>query len=141
MPRSGGPRFRRGAPDRWKRLLPRITAAQECVVSDDSAELLMRLDQKVDPKHCALVVIDVQNDFAASGGFFDKIGADLKPIQTERGPALLRFIAEARKAGVLAIFVQAIYDPDYLSEAMRERHAPRGWGRPRCLSGSWGAEL
>jgi ureidoacrylate peracid hydrolase len=53
----------------------------------------MRLDQKVDPEHCALVVIDVQNDFAASGGFFDKVGADLKPIQTERVPALLRLIA------------------------------------------------
>jgi ureidoacrylate peracid hydrolase len=108
-------------------------------VSDDGAELLMRLDQKVDPEHCALVVIDVQNDFAASGGFFDKVGADLKPIQTERVPALLRLIAEARKAGVLVIFVQAIYDPQYLSEPMRERNARLGMEMPRCLSGSWGA--
>ncbi len=110
-------------------------------MSDDSAELLMRLDQKVDPKHCALVVIDVQNDFAASGGLFDKIGADLKPIQTERVPALLRLIAEARKAGVLVIFVQAIYDPEYLSEPMRERNARLGMEMPRCLSGSWGADF
>jgi hypothetical protein len=82
-PQSGGP-----APDRWKRLLPGIPAVQERALSDDSTELLMRLDQKIDPKHCALVVIDVQNDFAANGGFFDKVGADQKPIQTERVPAL-----------------------------------------------------
>src|SRR5258708_17624462 len=137
MPRSGGPGLGGGAPHRWRRFWPRITAAQESVVSDDSAELLMRLDQKVDPKHCALVVIDVQNDFAASGGLFDKIGADLKPIQTERVPALLRLIAEARKAGVLVIFVQAIYDPQYLSEPMRERNAPLGMEMPRSLSRTW----
>ena len=108
---------------------------------DDNTELLMRLDQKIDPMHCALVVIDVQNDFAASGGFFDKIGADLKPIQTERVPALLRLIAAARNAGVLVIFVQAIYDREYLSEPMRERNARLGMEMPRCLTGSWGADF
>jgi hypothetical protein len=75
--------------------LPAIAAAKESVLSDDTAKLLLRLDQKVDPKHCALVVIDVQNDFAADGGFFDKVGADLKPIQAERVPALLRLITGA----------------------------------------------
>ena len=108
---------------------------------DNNTELLMRLDQKIDPRHCALVVIDVQNDFAASGGFFDKVGADLKPIQTERVPALLRLIAAARKAGVLVIFVQAIYDPECLSEPMRERNARLGMEMPRCLTGSWGADF
>ena len=31
-------------------------------------ELLVTLDQKLDPKHTALLIIDVQNDFCASGG-------------------------------------------------------------------------
>jgi ureidoacrylate peracid hydrolase len=115
--------------------------AGESVLSVDGAELLMTLDQKVDSAHCALVVIDVQNDFAATGGFFDKVGADLAPIQTERVPALLRLIAEARKAGVLMIFVQAIYDPEYLSGPMRERNARLGMELPRCLTGSWGADF
>ena len=110
-------------------------------MSADTAELLLELDQKLDPRHCALVVIDVQNDFAADGGFFDSVGADLKPIQNERVPALLRLIAEARKAGVLVIFVQAIYDPHDLSEPMRERNARLGMERPRCLTGSWGADF
>lgn len=116
-------------------------AAKESVLSVGCTELLMTLEQKVDPQHCALVVIDVQNDFAAAGGFFDKVGADLKPIQTERVPALLQLIDEARRAGVPVIFVQAIYDPEFLSEPMRERNARLGMEMPRCLTGSWGADF
>jgi ureidoacrylate peracid hydrolase len=111
------------------------------MVPIDSADLLLKLEQKVDPAHCALLVIDVQNDFAADGGFFDKIGADLKPIQQQRVPALQRLISEARTAGVLVIFVQAIYDPQYLSAPMRERNARLGMEMPRCITGSWGADF
>jgi ureidoacrylate peracid hydrolase len=108
-------------------------------VTEETVDLLWRLDQKVDPEHCALLVIDVQNDFAANGGFFDKMGADLSPIQTQRVPALLRLIEEARQARVLMVFVQAIYDPIYLSAPMRERNLRLKMEIPRCLTGSWGA--
>jgi ureidoacrylate peracid hydrolase len=110
-------------------------------LSNDTTGLLLTLAEKVDPKHCALLVIDVQNDFVADGGFFDKVGGDLKPIQQERVPALLRLIAEARKAGALVIFVQAIYDPKDLSAPMRERNARLKMEMPRCLTGSWGADF
>jgi len=46
----------------------------------DSHELLSTLEQKVLPAHAALLVVDVQNDFVADGGFFDQIGADVKTI-------------------------------------------------------------
>jgi ureidoacrylate peracid hydrolase len=110
-------------------------------LSGEPVDLLLRLDQKVDPAHCALLVIDVQNDFAADGGFFDKMGADLVPIQTQRVPALQRLIGEARSAGVQVIFVQAIYDAEHLSAPMRERNARLKMEMPRCLTGSWGAEF
>jgi ureidoacrylate peracid hydrolase len=113
----------------------------ERLVSRDTPELLQSLAQKADPAHAALLVIDVQNDFAADGGFFDKVGGDLKPIQQERVPALLRLIAEAREAGVPVIFVQAIYDAEYLSAAMRERNKRLNMEMPRCISGSWGADF
>lgn len=106
-----------------------------------SAALLRSIAEKADPRHSALLVIDVQNDFAAPGGFFDQIGADLKVVQQERVPNLLRLIAAARGAGVLVIFVQAIYDPEHLSDAMRERNARIGSELPRCRSGSWGADF
>jgi ureidoacrylate peracid hydrolase len=110
-------------------------------MQNDASELLLTLTQKVDPSHCVLLVIDVQNDFAADGGFFDQVGGDLGVIQKERVPALLGLIAEARRAGVRVIFVQAIYDPEYLSAPMRERNARLKMEQPRCLSSSWGAEF
>jgi ureidoacrylate peracid hydrolase len=110
-------------------------------LSTDTAGLLLTLAEKVDPAHCALLVIDVQNDFAADGGFFHKVGGDLKAIQEERVPALLRLIDQARKTGVTVIFVEAIYDPCDLSPPMRERNARLNMEIPRCLIGSWGADF
>ena len=84
--------------------------------------LLTTLAQKADPGCAALLVIDVQNDFAADGGFFDQIGADVRSIQTTVIPALIRLVDHARAAGTLVVFVQAIYDPKDLSAPMRERN-------------------
>lgn len=102
--------------------------------------LLLTLDQKVAPTHTALVVVDVQNDFVAEGGFFDRTGGDVASIQAMI-PPLLRLIEHARRAGVLVIFVRAIYDPEYLSEPMRERNRRCRLEIPRCLTGSWGADF
>jgi len=106
----------------------------------DSDELLSTLAQKVSPAHAALLVIDVQNDFVANGGFFDRIGADVKAIQMVIAP-LAQFVERAREAGVLVVFIQAIYDPQYLSAPMRERDLRVGRRMPRCLTGSWGADF
>lgn len=103
-------------------------------------DLLATLEQKAAPANAALLVIDVQNDFIADGGFFDKIGADVKTVQKAM-PNLERLVAMARKAGVPVIFVQAIYDPEYLSAPMRERNLRRAVEMPRCLTGSWGADF
>lgn len=110
-------------------------------VSNVSSSLLRTLAQKADPAHSALLVIDVQNDFVADGGFFHKVGGDVRTIQEQRVPHLLRLIDAARQAGVLVIFVRAIYDPGDHSDAMRERNLRLNMDLPRCLSGSWGAEF
>jgi ureidoacrylate peracid hydrolase len=103
----------------------------------DSDELLSTLEQKVMPAHAALLVVDVQNDFVADGGFFDQVGADVKTIQRAIPPLQL----VDREAGVLVAFIQAIYDPQYLSAPMRERDLRVGRRMPRCLTGSWGADF
>jgi ureidoacrylate peracid hydrolase len=105
-----------------------------------TAPLLDTLALKAAPGTAALVVIDVQNDFVADGGFFARIGADVGFIQ-QSVPPLERLIEAARAAGVLVVFVQAIYDPPDLSPAMRERNARTGSTLPRCLTGSWGADF
>jgi ureidoacrylate peracid hydrolase len=105
-----------------------------------SEDLLATLDQKVARGNAAVLVIDVQNDFVADGGFFHRIGADVGRIQQAIGP-LSRFLDAAREAGVLVVFIQAIYDPQHLSPAMRERNLRRGIEMPRCITGSWGADF
>ena len=102
--------------------------------------LLTTLEQKASPAHAALVVVDVQNDFVADGGFFDRIGADVKSAQ-QSVPNLVRLVDHARAAGVLVVFVRSTYDAQYLSEAMRERNQRREIEMPRCIEGSWGAEF
>ena len=108
--------------------------------SGNDADLLSTLELKAAPANAALLVIDVQNDFIADGGFFDRIGADVKTVQKSI-PNLVRLIDKARAAGVPVIFVQAIYDPEYLSAPMRERNQRRAVEMPRCLTGSWGADF
>jgi ureidoacrylate peracid hydrolase len=106
----------------------------------DAEELLLTLEQKADPAHAALVLVDVQNDFLADGGFFHQAGVDVAPMREALAP-LPRLLEQARQAGLLVVFVQAIYDAEYLSGAMLERNRRRGLEIPRCLTGSWGADF
>ncbi len=105
-----------------------------------SDDLLVSLAQKSAPGNAALVVVDVQNDFCADDGYFGRVGADVKAVQRVI-PTLQRLIEHARKAGVLVVFVQAIYDPEYVSAPMRERNLRKGREMSRCLTGSWGADF
>jgi ureidoacrylate peracid hydrolase len=109
-------------------------------MTTNSDNLLVTLEQKVAPGNAALVVIDVQNDFVADDGFFGRIGADTKTIQKSI-PPLVRLIDRAREAGVLVVFVQAIYDAEYVSPAMRERNMRRKVEMDRCITGTWGADF
>jgi ureidoacrylate peracid hydrolase len=104
-------------------------------------DVLLTLEQKVDPRHTAVLVIDVQNDFCASGGFFDELGSDITRIQAMI-PRLRQFLTEAREARVPVIFVAAGYGEAYLSGSDRERYI-RVHGRviPVCRPGTWGAEF
>jgi len=104
-------------------------------------ELLSGLSLKASPQHCALLVIDVQNDFAATGGFFHQVGADVGHLQRHVIPSIHRLIESARRAGVTVVFVKSFYDAQYLSAPMRERNDRLGMNMPRCLAGSWGADF
>jgi ureidoacrylate peracid hydrolase len=96
--------------------------------------------ERVDPQKTRFLVIDVQNDFCAEGGWFDEYANDLTLIH-EAVDRLVAFIDVARQAGVPPIFVRAIYDRIYLSPPMLERHARTGLGIDHCREGTWGAEF
>ena len=98
------------------------------------------LSQHVDPASTALIVIDVQNDFCAKGGYFDQTGADLSLVE----PAVERltgFIEAARANGLRVIFVRSQYDPVYLSETQNARRRRIGWEIPLCREDTWGFEF
>ena len=96
--------------------------------------------ERVDPATTRFLVIDVQNDFCAEGGWFDKHDNDLTLLH-EAVDRLVPFLDVARAAGVPPIFIQAIYDEIYLSPPMLERHARTGLGIDHCQSGTWGADF
>ncbi len=96
--------------------------------------------ERVAPATTRLVVVDVQNDFAADGGWFDRSGQDLS-LMRRAIDDLVQFIPIARAAGVRPIFVQAIYDEKWLSRPMLERHQLVGFDTRHCQSGTWGAEF
>jgi len=102
--------------------------------------VLQTLTEKVDPAYAALIVVDVQNDFCASEGYFGRTNQDLSMIQ-RMVPRLVRFIDEARRAGVMVVFIRSIYDAPFLSGPMKERNVRRGLVEQRCLSGTWGADF
>ena len=71
---------------------------------------LVPLDEKIDPRHTALLVVDLQNDFCADGCALARTGADVAPAQAA-ARRMSELIDVARETGVLAIFVRLIGDP------------------------------
>lgn len=98
------------------------------------------LAEKVEPRSTALVVVDMQNDFCHPDGHFGKRGGDLSAV----GPAaamIEALVAEARRLGMLILWVRAHYDDVNTGAAMADvfnRFGESGEGR--CLAGSWGAD-
>ncbi|MGI8558200.1 MAG: cysteine hydrolase family protein [Solirubrobacteraceae bacterium] len=105
--------------------------------------LLTTLEQKVDPGHAALIVVDMQNDFCAPGGMMDEEGADISAVQAmaKRLPDL---IDAARGARALVVFIRNVYSTEansYLSDVYLEQAARRRGGsytvREVCGPDSW----
>ena len=103
-------------------------------------EILRALPARVDPAHTAVLVVDMQNDFCAEGGYIHKTrNADMS-----ESPALAARISSlvesGRARGVPIVWIRANYEPRYLSaQALlkRERHP----GLVCCAGGSWGWEF
>ncbi len=112
--------------------------------------MLTTLEKKVDPRHAALIVVDVQNDFCAREGVMGRGGADLTGIEA-MVPRLVKFIDKAREVGLAIIYIQAIYSSEnswYLSDVKLEQWQRRRGGTEGlaskyrlCEKNSWGADF
>ncbi|TCR79537.1 cysteine hydrolase [Rhizobium sp. BK376] len=77
------------------------------------------------PKQLALIVIDMQRDFAEPGGFGESLGNDVSRI-TKIVPDVKRLIQGFRKAGLPVIHTMECHRPDLsdLPPAKRDRGNP-----------------
>ena len=63
------------------------------------------LRELVDPRHTALVLIDMQRDFVEPDGVFGRLGADLS-MYTQMRPRLAHLLDAARERGVTVVHIQ-----------------------------------
>ena len=86
----------------------------------------------LDTERSALLVIDMQNDFGAAGGMFERAGIDIAPIRAVVAP-IARVVAAARLAKLPVVYVRMGYGPDLAElgppgSPNRERHLALGVG-------------
>src|SRR3954451_17357803 len=65
----------------------------------------------LDTATTAVIVVDMQNDFGASGGMFQRAGIDIAPIQAAVAPTA-RVLKAARQAGVAIVYLKMEFRPD-----------------------------
>ena len=83
----------------------------------------------VDLHRTAIIVIDMQNDFCAKGGWVDHLGVDYTPDRTPIAP-LQRLLPALRSAGVPVIWVNWGNRPDLANMPPNQIHLykPHGTG-------------
>jgi ureidoacrylate peracid hydrolase len=83
---------------------------------DNSKNRTIKLDAQpqpivIDTARTAVIVVDMQNDFGAPGGMFDRAGLDISMIQKVVGPTT-HVLTAARAAGITIIYLKAGFRPD-----------------------------
>lgn len=66
---------------------------------------------RIDLGRCAVLVVDMQNDFGARGGMFDRAGIDIAPIERAVEPTA-RVLAAARSAGLSIVYLKMEHAAD-----------------------------
>ncbi len=100
--------------------------------------LLLDLPSKIAAGHTAVLVVDMQNDFCASGGYIDRvIGKDPAACSAVAVP-VNRLVAAARAHDVPVFWLRANYATAGLPESMRAKLAERRITDVCCAPGTWG---
>lgn len=113
-------------------------------------EVLTSLEELVNPRQTALLLIDLQNDYIMPGGYFDKQGWTSALRQAI--PQVKRVLEAARHSDVLVVHVQKTLYPDFLAEspvALHRRLLRQGYRSvdsvdkllPSCIEGTSGWQI
>lgn len=105
--------------------------------------ILRTLEEQVNPQHTALMVIDLQNDFCAEGGYLHRARAATgrNAIQVENNVKIADRIAtladHARRVNIPVVWIRSVYDFKYLADSHIAMRADEGC----CLEGTWGSDF
>ncbi|HEY1259517.1 MAG TPA: isochorismatase family cysteine hydrolase [Stellaceae bacterium] len=103
-----------------------------------------------DFSRCALIIVDMQNDFLHSDGSFAHIAREHPearidmPFLTGTIPYAKRLADAFRAAGRPVLYVAHVLKPDYSDAAFpywRLGMAPGRGNRTHCVEGTWGAQV
>ena len=102
------------------------------------------LREVIDPRHTAIVIVDMQKDYCSLDGYFDKAGHDLTAAQ-EAVPNLIRLIDEGRKRRVKIAWAQNTTLKNGLSDSPGWLYLKARLGLvkpvPYTEEGTWGQEF
>ncbi|WP_439588734.1 cysteine hydrolase family protein [Hydrogenophaga sp.] len=104
--------------------------------------LLRTLEEQVRPAHTALVIVDMQNDFCAEGGYLQRTRAassngSIRVDENERiAERIERLARVARQSGAAVAWLRSVYDFKHLAPA----HIAKREGEGCCMEGTWGAD-
>ncbi len=85
-------------------------------LSHNAKRRVVTVDAKPEPiaietARTAVIVVDMQNDFGAKGGIFDRAGIDISMIRRAVGPTAI-VLAAARQRGLKIIYLKMGFRPD-----------------------------
>ena len=86
------------------------------MIKVEGKDVFTELPELVDPRHTALLLIDMQQDFVGGDGLFASLGIDLS-MYRESVPRLAGLLDQARRASVLVVHVQNTALPDRMSDS------------------------
>ena len=83
-----------------------------CAGTGDSVTVTAKpAPMAIKPAQTAVIVVDMENNFAAKGGMFDRAGIDISGAQNAIAPTA-KVLAAARAAGMKVIYLKMAYRPD-----------------------------
>ncbi|MBI2910800.1 MAG: cysteine hydrolase [Chloroflexi bacterium] len=106
------------------------------------SKMLKTFGEQVDPRHTAMIMVDIQNDYCSPGGASDRRNHQVERFQRIIPPnkALLE---EARRAGALPVFIQMGFEPYgfYNAGADLLMRAKKYGLESVAIKGTWGHEV
>lgn len=105
-----------GFPSTMGQAAQQATPTERAATTRRRKSRLLKLDAKpepmeIDTAETAVIVIDMQNDFAAKGGLVDRLGFDIAPIRKTISP-MATVLAATRAAGIPIIYLKMGFRPD-----------------------------